>query len=97
MHLPKSRPESSKGAIHRPGRREAGQQHGVHCGKGPGPSDLDADKKNNDPENLVIACQRCNMARAVALKFTKGLTDDRLGKFLKTIIAHHAITKKSQV
>jgi len=38
---------------------------------------LDSDKSNNDPHNLVVTCNDCNLARGAMLPFIKRLAPTR--------------------
>jgi hypothetical protein len=49
---------------------------------------LDEDKKNNEPANLVVACNPCNRARGAMLPFIAGLTEKSLQVFIERVKAY---------
>lgn len=51
---------------------------------------LDEDKANNDPDNLVTACNDCNRARGAVIPLLQRVTSDRLEELLETFRAMHA-------
>jgi hypothetical protein len=46
---------------------------------------LDEDRGNNDPSNLVVACNGCNRARGAIIPFVRGLDEEKLLKFIETL------------
>lgn len=46
---------------------------------------LDENKANNEPSNLVVACNPCNRARGAVVPFISRMTPDAVGTFIATI------------
>ncbi len=46
---------------------------------------LDEDKVNNDASNLVISCNRCNLARGAMLPYIRRLRPEAMGVFMACI------------
>ncbi len=56
---------------------------------------LDEDKKNNVPDNLVVACNTCNRARGAMLPFVARILATRITEALELLHTYcHDITKK---
>lgn len=58
---------------------------------------LDEVKANNDPDNLVSCCSRCNLARGAMLPFLQRMTNSGYEDFIKALpIMRRAIPNKAQ-